>query len=156
MTDEFTQKPKETVAIAADHGGFALKIELSAYLEELGYQVLDLGTDTEDSVDYPDFAYALAEAIEDGRVERGILICGSGIGISMAANRSYDVRAAVCHDVTTARLTRIDNDANVLCMGARVIGNVVAKDIVKTFLETRTSDQERHQNRIKKLASREG
>ncbi|HNB27323.1 MAG TPA: ribose 5-phosphate isomerase B [Alphaproteobacteria bacterium] len=143
-------QPRETVAIASDHAGFNLKTELKQELQTLGYDALDLGPDGTASVDYPDFANRLAEAIQSGKARRGVLICGTGIGISMAANRHRHLRAAVVHDATTARLTRLHNDANVLCLGARITGADVAKDCLRVFL---TTDFEggRHQNRVAKL-----
>ncbi len=140
----------EAIAIASDHGGFALKEVLKTELERLGFVVLDLGPDSNASVDYPDFANALAGALGEGRAERGVLVCGSGIGISIAANRHRHVRAALVHDALGARLCRQHNDANVLCLGERLIGVDVAKDCLKVFL---TTDFEggRHQNRVAKL-----
>ncbi len=143
--------PAETIAIAADHAGFALKSVLSAELAQLGYAVLDLGTHSAESVDYPDFARAVAQAIDGGRVQRGVLICGTGIGIGMAANRHRAVRAAVCHDVSSTRLARRHNDANVLALGARLIGEEVAKDCLRAFLETKFEGG-RHARRVAKLS----
>ena len=142
-----TRKP---VAIASDHAGYDLKAIVAEELSEMGYQVLDLGTDGPQSVDYPDFGAALAKAVQAGEVERGILICGTGIGISIAANRYPGVRAAVCWDETSARLTREHNDANVLAMGARLLGVEVAKDCVRTFLSTDFAGG-RHARRVAKL-----
>jgi ribose 5-phosphate isomerase B len=139
------------VAVASDHAGFFLKQQLSEELKQAGYEVLDLGTDSEKSVDYPDFGRKMAEAIESGKVERGVIVCGTGIGISMAANRSRAVRAAVCHDVTSARLAREHNDANVLALGARLIGSEVAKDCVNVFLATEFAGG-RHARRVEKLS----
>jgi ribose 5-phosphate isomerase B len=127
-----------------------LKEKLAGELEALGHAVLDLGTDGPESVDYPDFADLLAGAIRDGRAERGVLVCGTGIGIAIAANRHAGVRAAVCHDETSARLTREHNDANVLALGARLIGDEVAKDCLITFLSTKF-DGGRHVRRVAKL-----
>lgn len=143
-------EPKEIIAIASDHAGFGLKAELKQQLEALGYEALDLGTHSSGSVDYPDFADRLASAVKEGRATRGVLVCGTGIGIAMAANRHRHLRAAVVHDATTARLTRQHNDANVLCMGARITGADVAKDCLRVFL---TTDFEggRHENRVAKL-----
>lgn len=142
----------ETIAIACDHGGLDMKSLLSADLRNDGYDVLDLGTNSTDSVDYPDFAYALADAIKAGRATRGILICGSGIGISIAANRHSHIRAAVIHDALGARLYREHNDANVLCMGARLIGPEVARDCLKVFLNTEFEGG-RHEQRVNKLSN---
>lgn len=141
----------ETIAIASDHAGVALKATLKESLESLGFQVLDLGTDGPASVDYPDFAAAMAAALQTGRAARGILICGTGIGISIAANRHRHVRAALCHDATTARLCRQHNDANVLALGARVVGLEVALDCARTFLAT-PFEGGRHQNRVAKFS----
>ena len=143
--------PKQVIAIASDHAGFDLKAQLKQELQALGYEALDLGPDSAASVDYPDFANRLADSIKAGKAARGVLICGTGIGISMAANRHRHIRAALVHDVTGARLTRLHNDANVLCLGARLIGADVAKDCLRVFL---TTDFEggRHQNRVAKLA----
>ena len=124
------------IAIASDHAGFELKRSLAEGLSQIGYDVLDLGTDGPDSVDYPEFGQALARAIQDGRADRGVLICGTGIGIAMAANRFSGVRAAVCHDETSARLAREHNDANVLALGARLLGEEVATNCLRTFLTT--------------------
>lgn len=141
---------KEFIAIASDHAGFDLKALLKQELAVLGFEPLDLGTDSTSSVDYPDFADRLADVLKGGKAKRGVLICGTGIGISMAANRHRHVRAAVVHDVTSARLTRQHNNANVMCVGARLTGTDVAKDCLRVFL---TTDFEggRHQNRVAKL-----
>ncbi len=140
----------DVVAIACDHGGFALKQALKAALPDVKW--LDLGTNSADSVDYPDFAGKLADAIKAGQAGRGILICGTGIGISIAANRHAHIRCALAHDVTGARLSRQHNDANVLAMGGRMIGDVLAKECVEIFLST-AFEGGRHQQRIDKLAS---
>ena len=141
---------QETIAIASDHAGFELKEALKGVLSELEFAPLDLGTDGPASVDYPDFADKLAGALKDGRAKRGVLVCGTGIGISIAANRHRHVRAGVCHDATSARLTRLHNDANVLCLGARLIGSDVAKDCLRVFLGTEFEGG-RHQIRVAKL-----
>jgi len=140
----------DTVAIAADHGGFELKSALVPVLQALGFTVLDLGTSSTDSVDYPEFADAVAAALKDGRAGRGVLICGTGIGISIAANRHAGVRAAPCHDGLTARLARQHNDANVLALGGRLIGIETAKDCLATFLHT-PFEGGRHARRVAKL-----
>ena len=142
---------KDVIALAADHAGFELKAALKAELEADGRQVLDLGADGAQSVDYPDFADALAKALADGRARWGIAVCGTGIGISIALNRHRHVRAALCHDATSARLAREHNDANVLAMGARLIGGEVAKECVQTFLATGFAGG-RHERRVAKLA----
>jgi ribose 5-phosphate isomerase B len=141
----------EIIAIAADHGGFDLKTLLARELVALGYAVLDLGTGGADAVDYPDFAGKLVAAITAGRALRGVLICGTGIGMSIAANRDPAIRAALCHDATTARLARQHNDANVLALGGRILGSEVAKDCLKIFLST-PFDGGRHARRVAKLS----
>ena len=140
----------EKIAIASDHAGYELKTALAADLTEMGYSVLDLGTHSEESVDYPDFGHEMARCIVEGEADRGVLICGSGIGISIAANRHPGVRAAVCHDTVSARLARQHNDANVLALGARWIGIEVARDCLRPFLET-SFEGGRHQRRVDKL-----
>lgn len=138
------------IAIASDHAGLDLKADLRAVMEQAGHNVLDLGPHGPDSVDYPDFADALAAALADGRAGRGVLICGSGIGISIAANRHRHVRAALIHDVTGARLAREHNDANVIVLGARTTGVEVARDCIATFLATPFAGG-RHARRVAKL-----
>lgn len=140
-----------TVALASDHAGFTLKEELKSELSTMGLNCLDLGTENEDSVDYPDFGRAVADALVDGRANRGVIVCGTGIGISIAANRVDGVRAAVCHDATTARLAREHNDANVLALGARIVGTEVAKDCLHAFLSATFDGGERHLRRVVKL-----
>jgi ribose 5-phosphate isomerase B len=140
----------ETIVVAADHGGFELKRALVSLLAEKGYQVLDLGTDSADSVDYPDFAEKLTQAIGSGRAARGVLMCGSGIGMAIAANRHPGIRAALVHDVETARLAREHNDANVLVMGGRLIPGELAGRILETFLAT-PFEGGRHARRVNKL-----
>lgn len=142
--------PDKPIAIASDHAGYELKQLLGEELKRLGYQVLDLGTNGAESVDYPDYGYKLAEAVSEGRAGRGVVVCGTGIGISMAANRVPKVRAALCHDVTSTRLARLHNDANVLALGARLIGGEVAKDCLKAFLDT-AFEGGRHEKRVAKL-----
>ena len=138
------------IVLASDHAGYELKTLLKEELVSMGYEVLDLGANSTDSVDYPDYGHALAEAIETGRSARGVLVCGSGIGISIAANRHPGVRAAACHDETSARLAREHNDANVLALGARLIGVEVARDCLKVFLNTEFAGG-RHARRVAKL-----
>lgn len=140
----------DAIALAADHGGYELKALLVKDLEAAGVPVVDLGTNAADSVDYPDFADRLAAALKDGRASRGVLICGTGIGISIAANRHRHIRAALCHDETTARLSREHNDANVLALGARVIGPEVARACLNVFLATKFAGG-RHEKRVAKL-----
>lgn len=140
-----------TIAIAADHAGYPLKELLKTELEARGFTVRDLGTHSEESVDYPDFGQAVGEAVAGGDAARGVIICGTGIGISIAANRIAGVRAALCHDATTARLAREHNDANVLAMGARLLGPEVAMDCLRAFLYTDFPGGERHERRVGKL-----
>jgi len=124
------------VAVAADHGGFQLKGDIISLLREMGHEVSDQGCYSEDSVNYPDYAQAVCALVIDGGCQRGILICGTGIGMSMAANRHKDIRAALCHEQFTARMSREHNDANVLCLGARVTGPGLALAIVSTWMAT--------------------
>ena len=140
-----------TIAVASDHAGFDLKEMLKRDLQEAGLEVLDLGTHSNASVDYPDFGRAMAETIAAGTVEKGVIVCGTGIGISIAANRNPKVRAALVHDVTSARLTREHNDANVIAFGGRLIGTEVAREALKVFLKT-PFEGGRHANRVAKLA----
>lgn len=141
----------ERVAVAADHAGVGLKSLVEETLAELGYQVSNLGTDGPESVDYPDYADKLAAALKDGAASLGVLICGTGIGMSIAINRHRHIRAARCQDVTDARLAREHNDANVLVLGARTIGAETAKDCLRAFLATKFEGG-RHQRRIDKLS----
>jgi ribose 5-phosphate isomerase B len=135
------------LAIGCDHGGLELKKIVVDFLNEKGHEVLNMGCDSPDSVDYPVFSEAVCRAVLDDKAELGILICGTGIGMSMAANRHQGIRAALCHESFTARMSREHNNANVLCMGARVIGAGVALEIVKAWLETSFAGG-RHANRI--------
>lgn len=141
----------ETVAVAADHGGYDLKSALLPELKSLGFEVLDLGTYGPEPVDYPNFAAAVAQAIAEGTAQRGLLICGTGIGMSIAINRHRHIRCALVHDVTTAALARRHNDANVLALGGRILGNDVAKDCLKTFFTT-AFDGGRHARRVALLS----
>jgi ribose 5-phosphate isomerase B len=140
----------ETIALASDHAGVELKAALKAALTERGLEPLDLGAHGTASVDYPDMADGLAAAIADGRAARGVLVCGTGIGISIAANRHRHLRAALCHDGTTARLARQHNDANVLVLGARTTGVETARDCLAAFLDTPFAGG-RHAGRVAKL-----
>jgi ribose 5-phosphate isomerase B len=139
------------VALACDHGGYRLKEVIKEYLKELGVEFVDYGTYSEESVDYPDYAYKAAKGIVNGEADRGIFICGTGIGISMAANKVHGIRAALCYNVYAAEMSRRHNDANVLCLGGRVLGDELAKRIVKAWLET-PFEGGRHERRIKKIA----
>ena len=135
------------VVIGSDHGGFALKKVVLELLENLGHEIQDVGCYTLDSVDYPDFADQVSEKVISGEADRGILICGTGIGMSMAANKHQGIRAALCSEQYTAHMSREHNDANVLCMGERVTGSGVAEEIVRTWLATPFGGG-RHQRRI--------
>lgn len=136
------------IALGCDHGGYSLMQEVKAHLEERGLKYKDFGCYSEESVDYPIYGKKAAEAVASGECERGIIICGTGIGISMAANKVKGVRAALCHDCFSAAATREHNDANMLAMGARVIGPGLALKIVDIFLDTEFSGDERHVRRI--------
>ncbi len=141
----------ERIAVASDHAGVGLRSVAVALLRELGFEVLDLGTDGPESVDYPDYADKMAAALKTGDAARGVLICGTGIGMSIAVNRHRHVRAARCADVTDARLSREHNDANVLVLGARTIGEETARDCIRTFLAT-PFEGGRHQRRVDKMS----
>lgn len=136
------------IAIGSDHGGFLLKQEIMKHLDERGMEYKDFGTYTDESCDYPVYGRAVAHAVADGKCEKGIIICGTGIGISIAANKVSGIRAALCGDCYSAQMSRQHNDANVLALGARVIGAGLAVKIVDTFLNTPFSDGERHLRRI--------
>ena len=140
-----------TIAVASDHAGFDLKEILKRDLQQAGHDVLDLGTNSTASVDYPDFGHAMAEAIATGRAGRGVVVCGTGIGISIAVNRHPKCRAALAHDVTSARLGREHNDANVVAFGARLIGTEVAREALNVFLNT-PFEGGRHAGRVAKLS----
>ncbi|MCF8069040.1 MAG: ribose 5-phosphate isomerase B [Desulfobacterales bacterium] len=142
-----TNKP---IIIGCDHAAYQLKNTVKAYLENRGVEVKDVGAFDETSVDYPDYAAKVAGSVAKGEFERGILICGTGLGMSMAANRYSKVRAALCSDIFTAKMSRQHNNANVLVMGGRMIGDILALEIVKTWLET-PFEGGRHQNRIDKF-----
>jgi ribose 5-phosphate isomerase B len=135
------------VAIGCDHGGFDLKEIVKSVLEDLGHEIDDQGCDSSESVDYPNFAKAVSSLVKEGKSERGILICGTGIGMSMAANRIPGIRAALCNEIFSARMSREHNDANVLCIGARIIGPGLAEEIVRTWMTTDFAGG-RHQRRI--------
>lgn len=136
------------IAIGCDHGGYELKKEIIQHLTDRGFEVFDLGCDSPESCDYPIYAKAVTEKINAGEADLGILVCGTGIGMSMAANKQQGIRAALCHDTFSAQATREHNDANVLCMGARVIGPGYALMVVDTFVDTEFSNDERHKRRI--------
>ena len=139
------------VALAADHAGFEMKGHLAAALRTQGHDVLDLGTHSSAAVDYPDCAESVATALRDRRADRGIIVCGSGAGVSIAANKFPGVRAAVCHDCYTARQAVEHDDMNVLCLGARVIGPALAADLAAAFLNAAFSGEERHRRRLDKI-----
>lgn len=139
------------VAIGADHAGLEMKNEVVAVLKELGHQVSDYGTDTPQSVDYPDFGEKVSVAVAGGQAEKGILICGTGIGMSIVANKFRNIRAALCNDLFSAKMSRLHNDANILVMGGRIIGKDLAKEIVRTWMNTEF-ESGRHLNRLKKIS----
>ncbi len=138
------------IAIGSDHGGFDLKVEIIKHLEEKGYEVKDFGTYDPKDVDYPEFGLAVAEAVKDGICEKGILICGTGLGVSITANKVPGIRAALCSDCYTARMSREHNDANILALGGRVVGKGLALAIVDTWLETEFIGG-KHKRRIDKI-----
>ena len=140
-----------TIAIASDHAGYALKKVLVEYVQELGFSIDDLGCDSEESVDYPVYAEKLCRAIVAGKYDRGILVCGTGIGMSMAANKIPGIRAALCSDCYCVEMTRKHNDANVLCLGGRVLGNELAKKMVEIYLDAEFSAGENHVRRLNML-----
>ena len=143
------------IAVGADHAGFQLKQDLAAYLRELGHDVIDLGTTSTDPVDYPDFAEAVGKTVIENRAERGVLICGSGVGASVSANKIPGIRAAVCHDTYSARQGVEHDDMNVLVLGARIIGVELARELVRTFLAAKFTHEERHVRRLEKIKALE-
>ena len=140
------------IALASDHAGFHYKEKAKALLKELNHHFTDYGTASTDSVDYPDYAHAAAEAVSSGACEYGIIICGSGIGVSIVANKHKGVRAAACESVTSAGLARRHNNANVLCFGERLVGWGVAEEMIRTFLQT-NFEAGRHTHRVEKIHS---
>ncbi len=136
------------IAIGSDHGGYELKQKVIKHLEERGISCQDMGCNSLDSCDYPVFGHAVAKAVAEGKCEKGIVICTTGIGISISANKIAGIRCALCSDSLSAKMTRLHNDANVLAMGAGMVGPNLAMDIVDTFLDTHFSGEERHQRRI--------
>ena len=144
-----------SVALGADHAGWELKEALKSWLMEAGYQVLDFGTHSPDSVDYPDYAQQVGEAVAVGKVDRGVLVCGTGIGMTMAANKIPGVRAALCGDAFTSRMSREHNDANVLALGGRLTDADLGRDILKVWLETDFAGG-RHARRVNKIMELEG
>ncbi len=143
------------VAIAADHAGFPLKQDLVANLQALGHEVIDLGTNSTASVDYPDYAAALAAAVTGGSAERGVLICGSGVGASVAANKVPGIRAGLCHDTYSAHQGVEHDDMNILVLGGRVIGPALARELVVNYLGAHFSGEERHLRRLEKIRAME-
>ncbi len=142
------------IAIGADHGGFSIKADIIALLHKAGYQVVDMGAHTFDSSDdYPDFARLVGEAIQHGQAERGIVICGSGVGACVAANKMRGIRAGLCHDTYSAHQAVEHDDINVLCLGARVVGVEVAKELVLAFAGAQFSGEERHVRRLAKVVA---
>ena len=139
------------LALSSDHAGFELKRDLAAFLGQKGHMVLDLGTHSLAPVDYPDAAESVAEALSKGEADRGIIVCGSGAGVSIAANKFPGIRAAVCHDTYTAHQAVEHDDMNVLCLGSRVVGASLAQDIVASFLGAAFSGESRHQRRLDKI-----
>jgi RpiB/LacA/LacB family sugar-phosphate isomerase len=143
------------IALGSDHAGYSMKEHLASWLAESGHAVYDLGTHSAEPVDYPDYAAAVGQAVLDGRADRGIIICGSGAGASVAASKLNGIRAAVAHDVYTAHQMVEHDDVNVICLGSRVIGIALAQDLVTTFLEAKFSREERHVRRLEKIKSLE-
>ncbi len=142
------------IAVGADHAGYALKEHLKGFLETLGHRVSDLGAFSEESVDYPDFAAAVARSVAGGEAERGLIVCGTGIGVAIAANKVDGIRAATCNDLFTASKSREHNDANVLTLGARIVGEGLAEDITRTFMES-SFEAGRHERRVEKIRALE-
>jgi RpiB/LacA/LacB family sugar-phosphate isomerase len=143
------------IVVGADHAGFEMKQTMAAYLRHLGHEVINKGTDSDSPVDYPDFAEAVAKAIINGAAERGVLICGSGVGASVAANKIPGIRAGVCHDTYSARQGVEHDDMNVLVLGARVIGIEHARELINSFLSANFSNEERHRRRLAKIRALE-
>lgn len=141
------------IGIACDHGGFALKQEIMAHLKAQGLVYKDFGCTNEEAVDYPEYGQAVAHAVTSGECEKGIVICGTGIGISISANKVPGIRCALCHDCFSAEATRLHNDANMIALGARVVGAGLAIKIIDTFLNTPFSNDDRHMRRIAKIES---
>ncbi len=140
----------DLIAIASDHGGFSLKVDIVSFLNELGYEVKDMGPKNKNSVDYPDYGIRIAQAVTQNTDSRGIVICGTGIGMSIVVNRFPGIRGTLCSDLYTAKLCREHNDSNILIMGGRVVGHGLAREIVKVWLST-PFDGGRHQKRLDKI-----
>jgi len=143
------------IALGSDHAGFSLKDDIATYIKGLGYEILDLGPHSAEPVDFPDYAEAVGHAILRGEAMRGILICGSGVGVSVAANKIPGIWAALCHDIYSAHQSVEHDDANVLALGAQVVGPAVAHELVRAFLEARFSGKENHRRRVEKIKAME-
>jgi len=143
------------IAVGSDHAGYTLKEHLASWLAESGHAVYDLGTHTSEPVDYPDYAASVAQAVLDGRAERGIIVCGSGAGACIAANKLRGIRAAVAHDAYTAHQMVEHDDVNVLCLGSRVIGDALAEDLIENFIKANFSREDRHIRRLDKIRALE-
>jgi RpiB/LacA/LacB family sugar-phosphate isomerase len=143
------------IALAADHAGFELKEKIAGYLEAKGFEVMDLGSHDQEPVDYPDFARAIGKVLQEKKAERGILVCGSGVGACVAANKMANIRAGLCHDTYSAHQGVEHDDINVLCLGARVIGEELAQELVSAFLAATFTGQERHLRRLAKIKAME-
>jgi ribose 5-phosphate isomerase B len=143
------------IALGSDHAGFSLKGDIATYIKSLGYEILDLGPHSADPVDFPDYAEAVGHAILRGEAMRGILICGSGVGVSVAANKIPGIWAALCHDIYSAHQSVEHDDANVLALGAQVVGPAVAHELVRAFLEASFSGKENHRRRVEKIKAME-
>ena len=143
------------IAIGADHAGFHLKESLLSVLRDSGHEVVDVGTDSDQAVDYPDFTEAVAVAVRGHEVDRGVMICGSGVGASVAANKVQGIRAAVCHDSYSAHQGVEHDDMNVLCLGARIVGEEVAKELAAAFVAAEFTGEERHRRRLDKVLAME-
>ena len=143
------------IVLGADHAGYPLKTLLLPFLKSEGHEVLDLGTHSADPVDYPDYARMVGEAVQQGRAERGVIVCGSGVGACVAANKLLGIRAALCHETYTAHQGVEHDDINVLCLGGRVVGPALAQDILRAWLAARFTKEERHQRRLDKVKALE-
>jgi ribose 5-phosphate isomerase B len=143
------------VAVGGDHAGYPLKVRLVEFLREESYEVVDVGSHSRRAVDYPDYAVRVGRTLQDGKADLGIMVCGSGAGASIAANKLKGIRAAVCHDTFSAHQSREDDDANLLCLGARVIGESLARELTRTFLQDRFSGKPRHRRRLEKVLALE-
>jgi RpiB/LacA/LacB family sugar-phosphate isomerase len=143
------------IAVGSDHAGYPLKEHVASWLAESGHAVYDLGTHSPDPVDYPDYAAAVAQAVLDGRADRGVIVCGSGAGAAIAANKLAGIRAAVAHDTYTAHQMVEHDDVNVLALGSRVIGQALAEELIRTFIEAKFSRDERHVRRLDKIRALE-